>query len=168
MPTSPRTFISSARRPACQTPPENWLTRSLTCVRPNTLAWLGSFGLVLAGLSLLLVRLYPQRRLAFISLTFAGAALLVATAIGSAITTWPKVNEAVVIARDAPAWNSPVPVADPAFKLPEGETVTVRAERQDFALVQTSDRPLRLGGARGSGSRVVPPSAGAAPLTHGT
>ena len=55
--------------------PENWFTRSLLYVRPNTLAWLGSFGLVLAGMSLLLVRLHPQRRLAFRSLTFAGALL---------------------------------------------------------------------------------------------
>jgi hypothetical protein len=146
--------------------PENWLTRSLTCVRPNTLAWTGSFGLVLAGLSLLLVRLQPQHRVAFGSLTFAGA-FLVASAIGSAITMWPKVNEAVVIARDAPAWNSPVPVAEPAFKLPEGETVTVRAERQDFALVQTSAG--RAGWvARADLARVVPPSANSAPLIHRT
>ena len=101
--------------------------------------WPGSeaFGLVLAGMSLLLVRLHPQRRLAFRSLTFAGV-LLVATAIGSAITMWPRVNEAVVIAREAPARISPVSAAEPAFKLHEGETVTVRAEHQNFALVQTS------------------------------
>ena len=49
--------------------PENWFTRGLSWASPNTLAWLGSFGLVLAGMSLLLVRLYPQRRLAFRSLT---------------------------------------------------------------------------------------------------
>jgi hypothetical protein len=116
---------------------ENWLTRSLTCVRPNTMAWLGSFGLALAGLCLLLVRLYPRRRLAFRSLTFA-AALLVATAIGGAISMWPRVNEAVVIAREAPALTSPVLAAEPLFKLREGETVTVRAEHQDFTLVQTT------------------------------
>jgi hypothetical protein len=28
--------------------------------------------------------------------------------------------------------------AEPAFKLPEGETVMVRAEHQDFTLVQTT------------------------------
>jgi hypothetical protein len=134
--------------------PENWLTRSLICIRPNTLAWLGSFGLALAGLSLLLVRLYPRRRLALISLTCV-AALLVATAIGSAVMTWPKVSQAVAISREAPAWNSPVPVADPAFKLHEGETVEVRAEHQDFALVQTSTG--RSGWvARADLTRVVP------------
>ncbi|MGA2751642.1 MAG: hypothetical protein ABSG59_22990 [Verrucomicrobiota bacterium] len=135
---------------------ESWLTRSLTCASPNKLAWLGSFGLMLAGLSMLLVRLYPQRRLALISLTCV-ATLLVATAIGSAVMTWPRVNQAVVISREAPAWNSPVPLADPAFKLHEGETVEVRAEHQDFALVQTSTG--RSGWvARADLSRVVPPS----------
>jgi tetratricopeptide (TPR) repeat protein len=117
--------------------PENWFTRSLLYARPNTLAWLGSLGLVLAGMSLLLVRLYPQRRLAFRSSTFAGV-LLVATAIGSAITMWPRINEAVVISREAPARIAPVSAAEAAFKLHEGETVTMRAEHQDFALVQTS------------------------------
>src|ERR1017187_10067415 len=117
--------------------PENWFTRSSTCARPNTLAWLGSLGLVLAGISLLLVRLHPQRRLAFRSLTFAGV-LLAATAIGSAITMWPRIKEAVVIAREAPVRASPVSAAEAAFKLHEGETVTMRSEHQDFALVQTS------------------------------
>ena len=117
--------------------PENWFARSLLYARPNTLAWLGSLGLALAGMSLLLVRLYPQRRLALRSLTFAGV-LLVATAIGSAITMWPRINEAVVISREAPARIAPVSAAEAAFKLHEGETVTMRAEHQDFALVQTS------------------------------
>jgi hypothetical protein len=117
--------------------PESWFTRSLLHARPNTLAWIGSLGLVLAGASLLLVRLHPKRRLAFRSLTFVGV-LLVATAVGSAITMWPRINEAVVIARDAVARTSPVSATAPAFKLHEGETVTMRAEHQDFTLVQTS------------------------------
>ena len=134
--------------------PEDWFTRGLTWASPNTLAWLGSFGLVLAGMSMLLVRLHPRRRLAFRWLTFAGA-LLVATAIGSAITIWPEVNEAVVIASEAPARTSPVPVAESVFKLREGETVAVRAEHQDFVLVQTSAG--RSGWvARAELSRVVP------------
>jgi hypothetical protein len=145
---------------------ESWLTRSLTCASPNKLAWLGSFGLMLAGLSMLLVRLYPQRRLALISLTCV-ATLLVATAIASAVMTWPRVTQAVVIAREALAWNSPVPVADPAFKLHEGETVEVHAEHQDFALVQTSTG--RSGWvARADLSRVVPPSRDRSQSTHGT
>lgn len=117
--------------------PENWFARSLTFARPNALAWVGSFGVLLAGMSLIFVRLHPQRRLAFRTLTVVGA-LLVVTAIGSAITTWPKVNEAVVITGETPARITPVSTAEAAFKLPAGETVTVCAEHQGFALVQTS------------------------------
>jgi len=145
---------------------ESWFTRSLTCVRPNTLAWLGSFGLALAGLSLLLVRLHPQRRVAFSSLALVGS-LLVLTAIGSAITIWPRVNEAVVLAHDAPAWNSPVRVAEPVFKLREGEAVIVRAEHQDFALVKTS-AGHSCWVARADLTRVVPPSGNPAPVTRRT
>jgi tetratricopeptide (TPR) repeat protein len=117
--------------------PENWFVRSLTLARPNTLAWFGSFGLVLAGASLILIRLHPQRRLVFRSLTVVGA-LLIVTAIGNALTTWPQLNEAVVITSQAPARITPVSDAEPAFKLPAGETVAVRAEHQGFALVQTA------------------------------
>jgi hypothetical protein len=117
--------------------PENWFAHSVTFARPNTLAWLGSFGVMLTGMSLLFVRLYPQRRLAFYSLTVMGA-LLFATTIGSAITTWPKMNEAVVITGETPARISPVSTAEATFKLLAGETVTVCAEHQGFALVQTS------------------------------
>jgi tetratricopeptide (TPR) repeat protein len=117
--------------------PENWFVRSLTFARPNTLAWLGSFGLLLAGMSLILVRLHPQRRLALRSLTVIGA-LLFATAIGSAVTAWPKMNEAVVTTSETPARITPVSSAEAAFKLLAGETVMVRAEYQGFALVQTS------------------------------
>ena len=120
------------------------------------MAWLGSFGLVLAGMSILLVRLYPQRRLTLHSSTFAGA-LLAASAIANAIVMWPKANEAVVIVRDAPALTSPVLAAEPLFKLREGETVTVRAEHKDFELVQTSTGRSGWVG-RADLSRVVPQS----------
>jgi hypothetical protein len=116
--------------------PEKWLARSLTCARPNSLAWTGCFGLALAGVSLLLIRFSPRRRWGLAALTCVGA-LLVATAIGSAVVMWPRVHDAVVIHGDAPALTTPVPAAEPLFKLREGETVMVRAEHQDFALVQT-------------------------------
>ena len=60
-----------------------------------------------------------------------------AVAIASAITLWPRLNAAVIIVREAPAFTSPVSGSESAFKLHEGETVTVRAEHQGFALVQT-------------------------------
>jgi uncharacterized protein YgiM (DUF1202 family) len=79
----------------------------------------------------------------------------------------PKVTEAVVIARESPVRTSPVSVAEPAFKLREGETVTVRAERQDFALVETTAG--RSGWVmRADLARVVPQSGNPAPFTHRT
>jgi len=69
-------------------------------------------------------------------LTFVGFSL-VAGATASAIMLWPKLREAVVVGREAAALASPVPVAEPLFKLREGEIVTVRAERRGFSLVQT-------------------------------
>ena len=138
---------------------ENGFARSLTYARPNTLAWLGSFGLLLAGLSVLLVQVYPPRRRAFRVLTCAGA-VLVATAIASAITLWPDVNEAVVLARAAPVRTAPVLGVEPVFQLREGETVTVRAEHGDFMLVQTpAGRSGWVAGAELA--RVVPPSSSA-------
>lgn len=115
---------------------ESWLVQRLTSVRPNALAWLGSAGLVLAGLSVLSGRLFPGRQRTFCSLALVGA-LLAAATVGGAIVMWPRVHEAVVIASKAPARTSPVAAADEAFALREGETVTVRAMRPDFALVQT-------------------------------
>jgi hypothetical protein len=146
--------------------PENWFARSLAFARPNTLAWLGSFGVMLAGMSLLLVRLHPQRRLAFRSLTVVGA-LLVVTAIGSAITTWPMMKAAVVVTGETPARISPVSNAEPAFQVRAGETVTVRAEHQGFALVQTSAG--RSGWvARADLARVVPQSGDRSQSTNRT
>jgi hypothetical protein len=114
---------------------ESWVVSVLNRAPPDTLAWLGSLGLVLAGL--LLLRVYPERRFAFRAATVAGV-LLAATAIGSAATRWPTTKEAVVTDHDVQARTSPAPSAEALFKLREGDTVTVRAEDKNFALVQTS------------------------------
>jgi hypothetical protein len=136
--------------------PQNWFARNLAFACPNTLAWLGSFGVMLAGMSLLLVRLQPQWRLAFRSLSIVGA-LLVVTALGSAAATWPAMKTAVVITGETPARISPVSNAEPAFQLRAGETVAVRAGHQGFALVQTSAG--RSGWVpRADLARVVPPA----------
>ena len=46
---------------------------------------------------------------------------------------------AVVIARDVPVLESPVPMAEPLFHLPEAQIVTVSAEHDHFMLIKTSD-----------------------------
>jgi len=140
--------------------PESWFPHDLSFARPNTLAWLGSLGFLLAGMSLILGRLHPQRRLAFRSLTVVGV-LVAATVIGSAIAIWPKMKEAIVITSETPARNSPVLNAGLAFKLPEGAEVMVRAQHQGFTLVQTSAG--RSGWvARTDIARVMPQSGGQA------
>jgi uncharacterized protein YgiM (DUF1202 family) len=64
---------------------------------------------------------------------------------------------AVVITDETPARISPVSNAEPAFQLRAGETVTVRAGHQGFALVQTSAG--RSGWVpRADLARVVPPA----------
>jgi hypothetical protein len=75
---------------------------------------------------------------------------------------WPKMNEAVVIAREAPARISPASEAESTFKLGEGETVTLLAEHQGFALVQT---PAGHSGwvARANLARVVPQASHSVP-----
>jgi hypothetical protein len=50
---------------------------------------------------------------------------------------WPRMHEAVVLVSQAPARVSPVPMGDPAFVLPEAETVTILAVHEDFALIRT-------------------------------
>jgi hypothetical protein len=115
---------------------ENGPARSFESVRPNTLAWLGCLGLTLAGLSLLLLRCFPRHHMACGLMTFVGA-LLVAATVGSAVLMWPKVHEAVILAGEVPARISPAAFAVPAFKLREGEIVTVQSEHNGFLLVRT-------------------------------
>lgn len=110
---------------------ESWVASSFTFLSANTMAWLGSLGLVLAGISLFF------RQPGFKALTIAGA-LLFGTAVGSAIARCPKINSAVVMVRDAIVRTSPAAAAESIFKLREGDTVTVLAVHRHFALVQTS------------------------------
>jgi hypothetical protein len=142
------------------------LACDLTLLRPNTMAWLGCGGLLLAGVGGLLVRLLPARRGSLHCLVWAGA-LLVAGTAGNACMLWPRVHEAVVIARTAPARNAPVATGNTAFTLREGETISVLAERQDFLLVQT---PAGRSGwvERREIARVVPVTGDSLPLAHQT
>jgi hypothetical protein len=115
--------------------PETWLTRGLTYFRPNAMAWIGCLGLLLAGTSILLMRPRPQWRLSLRLLTCMGI-LLITSTVGHAIISWSRISKAIVMVNDTPARTSPASVDEPAFKLREGETVTISAQHQDFALVQ--------------------------------
>jgi hypothetical protein len=146
--------------------PETWVSNSLTYFPPNAMAWVGSFGFVLAGGGIFLALLLSRRRVAFLCLTFAGG-LLIASAIGSAAATWPKMTAAVIIGHDVPAYTSPVSAAETTFTLREGETVTVRAIHQDFVLVQTTGG--RAGWVSGANlARVVPQAGNLTPSPNRT
>ncbi len=96
-------------------PMQNGVAQILNAVRPGTGAWFGSFGLVVAGLGILLAPRMPKHRLALWLLSGMGA-FVVALAISQAVVLSPQMNM--------------------AFTLREGETVTIIAERQDFVLVK--------------------------------
>ena len=115
----------------------NRVEQFFTAASPNAFSWLGCIGIVLAGFSLLLMRLLPGSRGLFRTATTMGIVFIL-LAVGNAAFAWPKMNEAVVIAHNSPARVSPVTVAETTFKLREGEIVTVNAEAPDFALVKDS------------------------------
>ena len=114
-----------------------WFARQVSqLASPNTLFWFGCVGLLIVGLSLLLARQYPRRRLALRACTAAGFALMAVT-LCNALAIWPMMNEAVVIARETPARVAPVSIADSLMTLREAEILTVDAELRDFTLVHT-------------------------------
>jgi hypothetical protein len=61
----------------------------------------------------------------------------IALTVSHAILLWPRMHAAVVLVNETPARVSPVPMGDTAFTLPEAETVTVTARREDFVLIRT-------------------------------
>jgi hypothetical protein len=116
--------------------PRNWFERSVRVASPRVLSWLGLFGLLVAGLSVLAGRLHAPYRLMRRGATVVGLALVGLTAC-NAILVWPKLHEGVVIASATPVRVSPVPMGDPLFVLPEAEIVRMTAEHEGFVLVQT-------------------------------
>jgi hypothetical protein len=136
-------------------PRQNGWDRSLGLLPPNRMAWVGTFGFLLSGLCLLLAVSAPRTWRTALGAFGVGGALLVAAAIGCAITTWPRLHEAVVLGPQVAARNAPVAGGAAIFQLREGEIVELRAQWGDFALVQT---PAGGSGwvARRQISRVVP------------
>jgi hypothetical protein len=117
-------------------PVESEFVRRLTAVPPNTLAWFGCGGILLIGVSLIARRLMPRRRGRW-GLATAIGVLAVAAAAGDAVLVWPQVHAAVVVATTAPARISPAALAEPAFQLRAGETVSVQSQHAGFLLVTT-------------------------------
>jgi uncharacterized membrane protein YwaF len=92
--------------------------------------------LLVAGVSVLARWLYPRHRHKLLAATLVGIALLGAT-VGSGVTLWPIMHEAVVVTQTAPVRVSPVPIEEALFVLPEASIVRMLAEHDGFVLIRT-------------------------------
>jgi hypothetical protein len=106
-------------------------------VNPSMLAWLGVFGLALAGAGMLAREAFPAHRGKLLLPAFLGFCCLAVT-VGAGAGVWPKLQEAVVVGHSVPVRVSPVLIEETLFVLPEAETVSVRDEHDGFMLVKTS------------------------------
>jgi hypothetical protein len=128
-----RTVRESSRLPSES---RNGFDRAVGVAGPTVLAWLGVLGLAMVAGSLLAGRL--DSRLRWMRGPAAAAGLvLVGLTVSNGVLLWPKLHEAVVIVGASPARVSPVPMGDPLFVLPEGETVSMTGEHEGFVLVET-------------------------------
>jgi tetratricopeptide (TPR) repeat protein len=126
-------------REAAGLPPESRsrVDRLVGFSSPRILAWVGVLGLLLAGVSALLrVRAKAHRR-KLLAAMLAGFCLL-GLSVRNAVALWPILHEAVVTAHSAQVHVSPVTTEAPLFELPEATLVKVRAEHDDFVLIQTA------------------------------
>jgi tetratricopeptide (TPR) repeat protein len=125
-------------REAAGLPPEsrNRFERIAGIASPRILAWVGVLGLLVAGVSVLARWLYPRHRHKLLAATLVGISLLGVT-VGSGVTLWPIMHEAVVITQTAPVRVSPVPIEEALFVLPEASIVRMLAEHDGFVLIRT-------------------------------
>ena len=126
-------------RQAAGIPPESrtQFERMSGVAGPQRLAWLGVFGLLIAGIGVLRLRFYPRHRRKFALAAFLGLSLL-GVSIGYGVTLWPIVHEAVVITHTAPVRVSPAIIEETLFVLPEASVVSTGAEHDGFVLVRTA------------------------------
>lgn len=117
--------------------PQGRFSRITRIASPAAVAWIGVLGILVAGASLLVGKMLPQRRAVWIvGLCLGGAGI--GFTVCNAIELEPRVHEAVVIAATTPLRATPVPMGDPLQQLSEAETVTITAAHEDFALVRTA------------------------------
>src|SRR5260221_10108607 len=103
---------------------------------PFLLSWIGAFGLGVVGASMVAAQLSPRYRLLRSGALLLGLSMLGLT-ICNGLALWPILHEGVVITAATPLRASPVPIGDPLFTFPEGETVKIAAEHESFALIET-------------------------------
>ncbi len=107
-------------------------------VNPQILAWLGLAGFLTTGVTLLARRRYGLHRHKLAAAATVGV-LLAAAAAANAVALWPTVHTAIVIVSTAPVRVSPTSTGDPLFTLTEARSVRIRAQHDDFMLIQTPE-----------------------------
>jgi tetratricopeptide (TPR) repeat protein len=117
---------------------EHWFSRAVRIANPDALAWTALAGLLAAGVSLLASRRYANHRFALRAVAALGISAIGLT-LCNAVTIWPSLHEAVVIAHGTAAHVAPAGNGETLFSLPEAETVAMGAEYQGFVLVQARD-----------------------------
>jgi hypothetical protein len=155
-------------RESVGTPPPTggWLSQHDRWANPNTLYWIGLFGLVLTGVSVLLRQPKSEHR----TVLGAGAAIgvaFMALAVGDAIATASTLHESVVMFA-TPASASPIAGGEALFTVPLADVVSVRDKHGGFDLI--TDSQGREGWvAAGDLQPVIPPRVpvrGIRPVIH--
>jgi hypothetical protein len=113
-----------------------WLSEHDRWANPNTLYWVGLFGLVLTGVSVLLRRSQSEHRTALGAAAAIGVAFM-ALALEDAVATASTLHESVVMFA-APAGASPISGGDTLFTVPLADVVKVRDEHGGFDLITDS------------------------------
>jgi len=103
---------------------------------PFWISWIGVLGLAIIGASAITAQLSRRHRFVLSAATLLGVSMVGLT-LCNALALWPRLHQGVVIAAATPVRVSPVPMGDPLFTLPEGESVKVSAEHEGFALIET-------------------------------
>ncbi|HWG71636.1 MAG TPA: hypothetical protein VN692_19645 [Steroidobacteraceae bacterium] len=127
-------------RKTSRLPPDSGGTfaRVAASVNPQILAWVGLAGFLAAGVALLARRRYGVHRRKLAAAAVVGV-LLAAAAAANAVALWPTVHTAIVIVHSAPVRVSPTSTGDPLFTLTEAHSVRIRAQHDDFMLIQTAE-----------------------------
>ncbi len=120
--------VRAAAHVSAETP--SGILRVVGAVDPEWCAWLGVLGLIIASGSVLGAR-RPLRRAGLCV-----GLMLLAIPAADAIVLWPTLHSAVVLRSDTPVRAAPAPMGDSLFALNEADTVRVRAEHDEFVLIQ--------------------------------
>ncbi len=125
-------------RDAARLPAESasGIERAALMMNPTIMAWTGVLGVLLVGASLVWGSLHRRHRRIRRMIIPLGM-LLIGLTLCNAFVLWPIVHEGVVLTAATPVRVTPVPMGDPAFVLPEAETVRITAQHEEFVLIRT-------------------------------